>query len=245
MAIRAEDTLQSSLKSKEDALDAGKEDCFSNRLFSSAEALWREAMEKHFLLEMAEGTLSPGRFRYYMLIDYLYLIEYIKTLRIIEKHSEEPEIKRFVQDTVEATEDELGRVHAPNMRQLGISEEDIAGAVIPQKIQDYIGYMRRLALERPVPDSLTALLNCSWGYAFIAGHMIERYGEEIRNSGYRDWFTAYTTQDYIDSNQAWIDMVDSLAGPLTEDRQEELCRIFVTCAGYENDFWDTVYCGEI
>ena len=75
--------------------------------------------------------------------------------------------------------------------------------------------------------------------------MIERYGEMIQNSRYRDWFMAYTTKEYTDSNQAWIDMVDSLAEAVDEERREELCRIFVTCAGYENEFWDAVYCGEV
>ena len=243
MAIKAEDMWRSSPKSKEDVSPEGTSGCFSDRLFSAAEEAWQESMKKQFLLEMADGTLSPERFQYYMLIDYLYLIEYIKTLRIIEERSGKPEIKSFLHDTIGVTEEELERVHFPNMVQLGITGEDIAETAMPQKIDDYIHYMRSLALERPVIESLTALLNCSWAYAYIAEHMIKRYGEKIRNSRYRDWFLAYTRQDYIDSNQAWVDMVDLLAEALEEEKQEELCRIFVTCAGYENDFWDTVYHG--
>ena len=266
MAIRAEDMWRSSLRSErslqgsersfqgsERLLQGNEENDpperrtagrFSDRLFSVAEGSWQEAMKKKFLLEMADGTLSPERFRYYMLTDYLYLIEYIKTLRIIEERSGEPKIRSFLQNTIEATEEELGRVHFPNMMQLGIREEDIAKASMPRKAEDYIRYMRSLAQERPVLDSLTALLDCSWAYAYIAEHMVERYGEEIRGSRYRDWFMAYITQEYIDSNQAWIDMVDYLAEETDEERQEELCRIFVTCAGYENEFWDAVYDGE-
>ena len=245
MAIRAEDMWRSSQKSRGDGGQDRAVGRLSDRLFSAADGAWQEAMKKQFLLEMADGTLSPERFRYYMLIDYLYLIEYIKTLRIIEERSGEPEIKSFLQNTIGATEEELGRVHFPNMMQLGITEEDIAKTAMPRKAENYIRYMRGLALERPILESLTALLDCSWAYAYIAEHMIGQYGEKIRNSRYRDWFMAYTTREYIDSNQAWIDMVDSLAEGIEEERQEELCRIFVTCAGYENAFWDAVYCGEI
>ena len=245
MAIRAEGMWRSSRKSKENDEWDGATGRLSERLLLAAEGAWQEAMKKQFLLEMADGTLSPERFRYYMLIDYLYLTEYIKTLRIIEERSDEPEIGSFLQDTIGATEEELGRVHFPNMMQLGITEEDIAKTAMPRKAENYIRYMRGLALERPILESLTALLDCSWAYAYIAEHMIGQYGEKIRNSRYRDWFMAYTTREYIDSNQAWIDMVDSLAEGIEEERQEELCRIFVTCAGYENAFWDAVYCGEI
>ena len=249
MAIRAEGMWRSSRKSKENDEWDRATGRLSERLLLAAEGAWQEAMKKQFLLEMADGTLSPERFRYYMLIDYLYLTEYIKTLRIIEERSDEPEIGSFLQDTIGATEEELGRVHFPNMMQLGITEEDIAKTAMPRKAENYIRYMRGLALERPILESLTALLDCSWAYAYIAEHMIERYGEMIQNSRYRDWFMAwfmaYTTKEYTDSNQAWIDMVDSLAEAVDEERREELCRIFVTCAGYENEFWDAVYCGEV
>ena len=245
MAIRAEDMWRSSRKNKENDEWDGAAGRLSERLLLAAEVAWQEAMEKRFLLEMADGTLSPERFRYYMLIDYLYLIEYIKTLRIIEERSGEPEIKSFLQNTIGATEEELGRVHFPNMVQLGITEEVISKTALPQEAEDYIRYMRGLALERPILESLTALLDCSWAYAYIAEHMIEEYGEKIQDSPYRDWFMAYTTKEYMDSNQAWIDMVDSLAEAIDGEMQEELCRIFVTCAGYENAFWDAVYCGEI
>ena len=245
MAIRAEGMWRSSRKSKENDEWDGATGRLSERLLLAAEDAWQEAMKKQFLLEMADGTLSPERFRYYMLIDYLYLIEYIKTLRIIEERSDEPEIGSFLQDTIGATEEELGRVHFPNMMQLGITEEVISKTALPQEAEEYIRYMRGLAQERPILESLTALLDCSWAYAYIAEHMIERYGEMIQNSRYRDWFMAYTTKEYTDSNQAWIDMVDSLAEAVDEERREELCRIFVTCAGYENEFWDAVYCGEV
>jgi thiaminase/transcriptional activator TenA len=245
MAIRAEDMWRSSRKNKENDEWDGAAGRLSERLLLAAEVAWQEAMEKRFLLEMADGTLSPERFRYYMLIDYLYLIEYIKTLRIIEERSGEPEIKSFLQNTIGATEEELGRVHFPNMMQLGITEEVISKTALPQEAEEYIRYMRSLAQKRPILESLTALLDCSWAYAYIAEHMIEQYGEKIRNSRYRDWFMAYITKEYMDSNQAWIDMVDALAEALDEEREEELCRIFVTCAGYENEFWDAVYCGEV
>ena len=87
MAIRAEDMWRSSQKNRGDDQRDRAVGRLSDRLFSAAQAAWQEAMKKQFLLEMADGTLSQEHFRYYMLIDYLYLIEYIKTLRIIEERS--------------------------------------------------------------------------------------------------------------------------------------------------------------
>ena len=138
MAIRAEGMWRSSRKSKENDEWDGATGRLSERLLPAAEGAWQEAMKKQFLLEMADGTLSPERFRYYMLIDYLYLTEYIKTLRIIEERSGEPEIKSFLQNTIGATEEELGRVHFPNMMQLGITEEVISKTSLPQEAEETI-----------------------------------------------------------------------------------------------------------
>ena len=75
MAIRAEDMWRSSQKSRGDGGQDRAVGRLSDRLFSAADGAWQEAMKKQFLLEMADGTLSQEHFRYYMLIDYLYLIE--------------------------------------------------------------------------------------------------------------------------------------------------------------------------
>lgn len=62
----------------------------SERLFARVEGLWREALEKPFVVEMADGTLSAERFRYYMMQDALYIGDYIGILELIRRKVEEP-----------------------------------------------------------------------------------------------------------------------------------------------------------
>ena len=60
---------------------------FSDILYAHAKDLWEEAAEKPFVIAMADGTLDPARFRYYMLQDYLYLLDYIDILRSIRTYT--------------------------------------------------------------------------------------------------------------------------------------------------------------
>ena len=57
----------------------------TERLFARVEGLWREALEKPFVVEMADGTLSAERFRYYMVQDALYIGDYIGILELIRR----------------------------------------------------------------------------------------------------------------------------------------------------------------
>ena len=92
--------------------------------------------------------------------------------------------------------------------------------------------------ERGIIAGLTALLQCSWNYAYIAKAVSERYPDELSRSPYKSWFDAYTCKDYTASNQLWIDMLDKRTKELSSSEADELCIIFKTCAGYENRLWD-------
>ncbi len=61
----------------------------SDMLFETAQELWDEAAEKSFVKEMAEGSLDEGLFRRYMIQDYLYLLDYIDTLRLIQSRTDD------------------------------------------------------------------------------------------------------------------------------------------------------------
>ena len=100
---------------------------FSDILYEHAADLWEEAAKKPFVVEMAEGTLSPDRFRFYMLQDYLYLQDYIDILKSFQTFTNKPSLRAFLDRIIEETEQETYRVHVPNMKKIGVRDEDIRG----------------------------------------------------------------------------------------------------------------------
>jgi thiaminase/transcriptional activator TenA len=105
-------------------------------------------------------------------------------------------------------------------------------------LTEYVAYMNRQLEKEGLLAGLTALLQCSWVYAYISQTCMERYSKDINTSPYRDWFEAYTSKDYLDANQAWIQALDKLATDISPEAADKLCRIFLNCAAYENRFWD-------
>ena len=214
---------------------------FSEILYADAKDLWEEAAEKPFVIAMADGTLDPARFRFYMLQDYLYLLDYIDILKSIRTYTEDPSLQTFLDRIIGQTEQETYRVHVPNMKEAGVSEEEIRTAVRADVITAYVAYMREQLTESGLMAGLTALLQCSWVYAYIGEKVSSAYGDQLQHSPYSSWFDAYTCPEYIEANQLWIDVLDREAAGISPEESARLCRIFRQCAVFEGQFWDALY----
>ena len=213
----------------------------SDTLYKAALDLWNEAADKPFVKEMAEGSLDEGLFRRYMIQDYLYLLDYIDTLRLIQSRTENAELKAFMDAVIAETENETYRVHVPHMKQLGVSDEEIRRAIRMPVISEYIGYMQKQVREHGIIAGLTALLQCSWLYAHIGEKAASEHADDIRKSPYKFWFDAYTCREYLDANQMWIDVLDRESSSVSSEESALLEQIFRTCAEYENRLWDALY----
>lgn len=210
-------------------------------LFDHVRDLWDQAAEKPFVVEMAKGTLGERRYRFYMIQDYLYLLDYIQILECMQAYTDDPALRRFIGLTIEETRGETLRIHVPNMRRLGITDEDVARCPKAPVIVEYVAYMLGRLREDGVLAGLTALLQCSWAYAYIAQRVVEAHGSELPSSPYEAWFDGYTCAEYLAANQQWIDILDEKAASVQGDEVQKLCEIFRTCAMYENRLWDTLF----
>lgn len=216
----------------------------SEKLYAGSIDLWREAADKPFVREMAEGSLDEDLFRNYMIQDYLYLLDYIDILKLIQEQTGEKELTDFLQRVITETENETYRVHLPHMKKIGVSDDEIADAVKISVISEYAGYMRSQVRENGLLAGLTALLQCSWLYAYIGERMTSEHSQEISASPYKFWFDAYTCREYTDANQMWIDVLDRESASVSTGTASTLGRIFRTCAEYENRLWDELYKSE-
>ncbi|MBQ3791100.1 MAG: hypothetical protein II800_09225 [Lachnospiraceae bacterium] len=216
---------------------------FSDKLYAAVTGLWREAAEKPFVREMAAGTLEEARFRNYMIQDYRYLIDYMEILRLIRAQTEDAGLREFLQRVIDETENETYRVHLPHMKSMGVREEEIAAAVPSPAFSEYTEYMRQQVRDHGFLAGITALLQCSWLYAFIGEKMAAECPDTIRRSPYRFWFDAYTCEDYTEANRMWIDTVDRETGNISSDTESMLMEIFTSCAEHENRLWDELYDG--
>jgi len=212
----------------------------SEELYKKAESIWIDAIRQPFLVEMAKGTLPEELFRNYMIQDYLYLTDYIDILNEAAGLSDDKETADFLSGIIEATRNETFRVHLSQMKKMGIGDDEVKNSLRSDVIKEYIKYLHKQMSEGGILEGLTALLQCSWNYAYIGQTMYEQYKKDIENSPYKEWFYAYSDSDYLFSNKLWIDMIDKKNQDIDSERADKLCKIFVRCAEFENSFWNAL-----
>ncbi len=213
----------------------------SDRLYETVQQLWKEAAGKPFVREMAEGTLDPDCFRGYMLQDYLYLHDYIDILNTALECTDDSRLQEFLRRVIEETRNETERVHLPNMKKIGVSDQAIRNCKKADIIVSYVDYMKQQFKVQGIIAGLTALLQCSWVYAYIGETLMEEYADRIAVSPYKSWFDSYTCREYTEANRRWIDVLDRETEDISPEEVQELCAIFKQCAEYENHFWDMLY----
>jgi thiaminase/transcriptional activator TenA len=64
---------------------------FRARLRSAAEDIWEAQHEHPFVRGISDGTLDPGRFRFYVRQDFLFLIEYARVLALAGARAPTPD----------------------------------------------------------------------------------------------------------------------------------------------------------
>ena len=213
----------------------------SQTLYARAEKIWPRYLCHPFVTQMADGTLPPEKFRYYMLQDYLYLKDYVKIFAAIIQKADDFEQIRFLSGELADTIGETLRTHLPYMKRLGISEEEIRSARPHMDNSAYTHYMLWEAQAGDVLTGLVTLLNCSWSYAYVAEKIVERCPDVLRDKRYGSWFAGYVSESYRRTNQMLIDRIDALSGFIDEKTAEHLCEIFEKCCRFDLRFWDMVY----
>lgn len=214
---------------------------FTDQLYDSVQDIWPHYLEHPFVLEMAQGILPLEKFRYYMLQDYAYLRDYIKIFAACIAKADDFREIRFLCENMTAILDETERVHVPYMKRLGITDEEIHAVVPHIDSSSYSHYMICEAQSGSILSGLVALLNCSWAYAYIGEKIVQRYPDAPQQLHYGQWFSSYICDEYRQTNQALIDMVERLSADISPSEREKLCRIFRTCSQYELRFWNMVY----
>ena len=207
-------------------------------LFAQVEELWEKASQKEFLIKMADGSLENDRYSRYMLQDYYYLLEYKDILERLLKLSDDSEVTDFLKMAVDVTVYETESVHLPAMKKLGISEDAIKNTGKNQVVADYVKFYNDTIDKNGLIGGFTALLQCCWNYAYLGEKLCKKYGEKIEKSYYKFWFDAYTSKEYVETNEKWQSLVNKITAGIDDKTEETLCKIFKTCAEFENKFWD-------
>lgn len=216
----------------------------TERLFESVKDIWAGYLEQPFVKELGNGTLDEKKFRFYMVQDYRYLLQYAKVFALgVVKSDDEVMMHRFAAMVNDTLDGEM-KIHKAYMSRLGITNEEISSTPSSLVNSAYTSYMLDEAFRGGAMEIIIAVLSCAWSYAYI-GEQLNKIPGAAEHPLFGEWVQGYVSEEYRRSTQDIMDVVNELGENISAEEEKKITEIFVKCSRYEKRFWDMAYSMEM
>ena len=206
----------------------------TERLLAATEDIWAEYYTHPFVRGIADGTLDREKFRYYMIQDYLYLIDYAKVFAVGVSKAKDGETMKLFAGYVHQILDGEMDIHRSYMARLGITLEEAEQTPVALDNLSYTSYMLRIAFEEGAGEVAAAILSCALSYEYIAK-------EILRTNPDGEWVRGYAAPEYAEANRILVELTNRLTAEYSTRQLQHLIEIFVNCSRYELAFWDMAW----
>jgi thiaminase/transcriptional activator TenA len=212
---------------------------FFERLKDAAAAEWRAYVEHPFTTAMAHASLPQAAFRYYLVQDYLFLIEFARAYALAVYKAPQLSDMREAAAGLSAILDVEMNLHVKLCAGWGLSPADLERATPAAETLAYTRYVLDTGMRGDLLALKVALAPCVIGYAEIATRLAAAAGGGTAANPYRVWIDEYAGAAYQDVAAKARTDLDRLAKRyVTPAREAELVAIFKEATRLEADFWE-------
>jgi len=212
----------------------------TEELYESAKEIWESYLTHPFIKGIETGSLEKDKFRFYMIQDYRYLLEYAKVFAFGVIKTKDEDLMRQFAGFVHSILDGEMKIHKEYMKRLGITPEEIKNAKSSLVNQAYTSYMIDVANAGDALDILVAVLSCQWSYQFIGEHVAKVKGT-LDHPLFGEWVRGYSSKEFAEVTELMIDYINSLGKNISQEKREYLKEVFVNCSRFEYEFWEMAY----
>ena len=212
----------------------------SEQIFEKCRPVWDKCYEHPFVQGIADGTLDHDKFRYFILQDHLYIMQYAKLFAIgLFKCDKEADIRAFYELIGFSIEGE-DALHHSYFEKIGITQEMIDSATPSIANESYTSYMLTVAAKGGPAEVMAAAAACAWSYTYIGQRLAQIPGIN-EDDFFGPWTSTYTAEDCVIGNDTMMAMLDAFAAGYSQEEIDRLVDIVYICSQYEYNFWDTAW----
>jgi thiaminase/transcriptional activator TenA len=207
---------------------------FTEHLWQASAAIYDAIMDLPFNVELTAGMLDPDTFRFYIVQDSLYLVEFARALAITGARSEAPQqVLDFLHFAEGAIVVERS-LHEHYFAEFGVRP----GAAQSPACAFYTNYLLATAAHRSYEEAVAALLPCFWIYREV-GHAIHRQARP--DNPYQRWIDTYAGEEFAASVDRAIAATEAAGALASETARNRMVDAFITSSRLEWMFWDSAY----
>ena len=208
----------------------------------AAEPIWAAQREHPFVLGMADGTLPPDRFAFFLKQDCLFIPAYARALALAAGRAPWIDVSvRLAENATALLAAELG-LNRDLASEFGVSPEELVAERPTRTTRAYIDFLLRVAAVEDFAQVTAAFLPCFWGYYDVFQTLARR--ARSPNHHYARWIEAYASPT-SGAKVAWFreitDRAAEEAGLWTSAR---LIEAFIVSSELELAFWQMAWDGK-
>jgi thiaminase/transcriptional activator TenA len=212
---------------------------FSAQLKRRAQRIWRAIDGHPFLRELHAGTLPINRFTYFILQDYVYLLDFAQVLCQGGAKSLDLEtLELFARHALGAVEVERS-FHASFGKTLGLTGKQLDAVPKGPITQAYIGHLQSVARSGTLGELVAAVLPCYWIYGEVGRRLYK--GRPRKPKIYREWIETYAGEAFWQPVREQIQLMDKLGAVASSSEKKVMAANFILSSRYEFMFWEQAY----
>ena len=212
---------------------------FSEQLREAAAGVWEAQQEHPFVRGIADGTLAPDRFRFYVRQDYLFLIEYGRLLALACARAPRLELMERLAELTRSTLTTEMELHRGYAAEWGISREELEAERPGPATRAYTNFLLRTAALGDFAELIAALLPCVWGYSELGQRLAS--GSRPTDQRHARWIEMYSGKDFAELARWCRELCDELADGAGETTRGRMREAFLASSRHELDFWEQAW----
>ncbi len=212
---------------------------FTDELRQSASPIWEADLKHPFVRGMADGTLPTEKFKFYLIQDYLFLLDYSRVFAYgtIKAH-DEATMALFAKLLDETLNTEMD-LHRGYCEKFGISLAEMEAAPMAPTTHAYTRHMLHVAQIGTLADVIAGVLPCQWGYAEIGTTLAEQGGSP--EPLYQEWIDMYASPEFLALGEWLRNLLNEITTESSSAEKERLHKNFLLSSRYEYLFWEMAW----
>lgn len=180
-----------------------------------------------------------NRFTYFILQDYVYLLDFAQVL--CQGGAKSPDLETlemFARHALGAVEVERS-FHASFGKSLGLSHKQLDAVPKGPVTQAYIGHLQSVARSGSLGEIVAAVLPCYWIYGEIGRRLYRNRPRKPKI--YRQWIETYASEAFWQPVREQIQLMDRLGARANSSEKQLMTAHFILSSRYEFMFWEQAY----
>ena len=201
----------------------------------------RQAILEHpFITGIGDGSLPVDRFKYYVIQDYVYLIDYSRALAIASARAIDLQDMSWFAGLLDETLNQEMALHRSYCQEFGINLQELESNEPASTTKSYTNFLLKTAYQGRFGELVASLLPCQWGYWEIGDHLLKR-GLPTSAPLYAQWIKMYTSEEFTELAHQIREMADRIGGGAGLAEQAAMRQAYTDSVRLEHRFWDMAY----